>query len=209
VTGVPVGLMIRRSAPMDLVPAVKVPVGLAAMRGCSSSRSDDWPGRPTANSAENQDRGSGRFGRDGGTAASSRVVKMSSWLTVGEGVLAASISVVGLVFTFSSNRRAQYDRVLKLTAESGVPPIAEDRHVIGLVFEPQSKLPANRAVTLSEHEIAALFRVLWYFQRVDPLYKSLQPTIVGRKDHGLAGAHPRFARPSIGHLGKIHRIQTD
>jgi hypothetical protein len=155
----------------------KVPVGLAAMCGCSSSRSDDWPGRPPANSAENQGRGSGRLGRDGGTAASSRVVKMSSWLTVGEGVLAASISVVGLVFTFSSNRRAQYDRVLKLTAESGMPPIAEDRHVIGLVFEPQSKLPANRAVTLSEHEIAALFRVLWYFQRVDALYKSLQPPL--------------------------------
>ncbi len=105
---------------------------------------------------------------------------MNSWLTVGEGVLAASISVVGLFFTFSSNRRAQYDRVLKLTAESGMPPIAEDRHVIGLVFEPQSKLAANRAVTLSDHEIAALFRVLWYSQRVDALYKSLRPLLRAR-----------------------------
>ena len=94
--------------------------------------------------------------------------------------LAASISVVGLFFTFSSNRRAQYDRVLKLTAESGMPPIAEDRHVIGLVFEPQSKLAANRAVTLSDHEIAALFRVLWYSQRVDALYKSLRPLLRAR-----------------------------
>lgn len=102
---------------------------------------------------------------------------MSSWLTAGEGVLAASISVVGLVFTFSSNRRAQYDRVLKLTAESGMRPIADDRHVIGLVFEPQSKLAADRIVMLSEQEIAALFRVLWYFQRVDALYESLRPPL--------------------------------
>jgi hypothetical protein len=41
--------------------------------------------------------------------------------------------------------------------------------------------PPSRAVTLSEREIAALFRVLWYFQRVDALYKSLRPLLWPRR----------------------------
>jgi hypothetical protein len=102
---------------------------------------------------------------------------MNSWLTAGEGVLAASIPVVGLVFTFTANRRAQYDRVLTLTAESSAPPIADDRHAVGLVFEPQSKLTRDQPVTLPEKDIAALFRVLWYFQRIDAVYESLRPPI--------------------------------
>ena len=32
----------------------------------------------------------------------------------------------------------------------------------------------NRPVVLAEDEIAALFRVLWYVQRIDALYQSLR-----------------------------------
>jgi hypothetical protein len=99
---------------------------------------------------------------------------MNAWLSVGEGLIATAIAVIGSVFTYTANRRAEYDRVLALTAESATSPIAEDRHTIGKVFEPLSKLPRNRPVVLEEGEIAALFRVLWYVQRVDALYRSLR-----------------------------------
>jgi hypothetical protein len=99
---------------------------------------------------------------------------MNAWLSVGEGLMATAIAVIGSVFTYTANRRAEYDRVLALTAESATSPIAEDRHTIGKVFEPLSKLPRNRPVVLEEGEIAALFRVLWYVQRVDALYRSLR-----------------------------------
>ena len=102
---------------------------------------------------------------------------MNSWLTVGEGLVAASISVVGVLFTASANRRAQYDRVLTLVAESGSPPIANDRHVVGLLFEPQPKLTRGQALVMAEHEIAALFRVLWYFERANALFRSLRPAV--------------------------------
>lgn len=100
---------------------------------------------------------------------------MITWLSAGEGLVAAAIAVIGSAFTFSANRRAQYDHVLALTAESASSPIADDRHTIGKVFEPPSKLPADRPVVLTQDEIAALFRVLWYVQRVDALYASLHP----------------------------------
>jgi hypothetical protein len=88
---------------------------------------------------------------------------MISWLTAGEGLVAAAIAVIGSIFTFAANRRAQYDRVLALTAESA--------------FEPPSKLPDGRPVLLTHDEIAALFRMLWYVQRVDALYASLRPPL--------------------------------
>jgi hypothetical protein len=75
---------------------------------------------------------------------------MNAWLSVGEGLIATAIAVIGSVFTFTANRRAEYDRVMALTAESATPPIAEDRHTIGKVFEPLSKLPRNRPVVLDE-----------------------------------------------------------
>lgn len=102
---------------------------------------------------------------------------MVTWLTAGEGMVAAAIAVIGSVFTFAANRRVQYDRVLALTAESAMPPIADDRHLIGKVFEPPSKLPDDRPVLLTQDQIAALFRVLWYVQRVDALYASLGPPL--------------------------------
>jgi hypothetical protein len=105
---------------------------------------------------------------------------MNTWLSVGEGLIAAAIAVIGSVFTYTANRRAEYDRVLALTAESATSPIAEDRHAIGKVFEPASKLPRNRPIVLVENEIAALFRVLWYVQRIDALYQSLRSPLRAR-----------------------------
>jgi hypothetical protein len=89
-------------------------------------------------------------------------------------LIATAIAVIGSVFTYTANRRAEYDRVLALTAESATSPVAEDRHTIGKVFEPLSKLSRNRPIVLDEDEIAALFRVLWYVQRIDALYRSLR-----------------------------------
>jgi len=74
---------------------------------------------------------------------------MSSWLSACAGVIAATIPVVGFVLTFTANRRAQHERVLTLTAESGTLPIAADRHMIGAVFEPRSKLPKGQPVILT------------------------------------------------------------
>lgn len=34
---------------------------------------------------------------------------MNTWLSTGEGLVAAAIAVIGSVFTFTANRRAQYD----------------------------------------------------------------------------------------------------
>jgi hypothetical protein len=49
--------------------------------------------------------------------------------------------------------------------------------VIGRVFEPISKLPPGKPVTLIETEIKALLNVLWYFERADALYVSLRPPV--------------------------------
>jgi hypothetical protein len=106
---------------------------------------------------------------------------MNTLLSVGEGLIATVIAVIGSVFTYTANRRAEYARVLALTAESATPPIAEDRHTIGKVFEPLSKLPRNQPVVLEEDEIAALFRVLWYVQRIDALYQSLRSPLRARR----------------------------
>jgi hypothetical protein len=102
---------------------------------------------------------------------------MASLLVVAEGALAVAVSLVGLLFTANANRRAQYDRVLAFVAESGTSPIADDRHTIGLVFEPAEKLTGDKAVVLSDEQIAALFRVLWYFERVNAMYRSLVPRL--------------------------------
>jgi len=101
--------------------------------------------------------------------------RMASLLVVAEGALTVTFPLVALVFTASANKRAQYDRVRKFVAESGTSPIADDRHTIGLVFEPIEKLTGDKVVVLSEEQIAALFRVLWYFERVNAMYRSLAP----------------------------------
>lgn len=102
---------------------------------------------------------------------------MSNWLGVVEGLVAGAVPVAGLIYTYLANRRSQYDRVLALTAESGMPPVAEDRHVAGMAFEPVSRHQPGQPVRLSDPEIKAVFNVLWYFERVDALYRSLRPAI--------------------------------
>jgi hypothetical protein len=102
---------------------------------------------------------------------------MSSWLNTAEGFVAATIPAVGLVYTYSTNRRSQYERVLALTGQVSIPPVADDRHVVGTAFEPLSKHEPGNPVTLGEAEIKALFNVLWYFQRADAVYMSLRPVV--------------------------------
>lgn len=98
---------------------------------------------------------------------------MSNWLGVLEGIVAGAIPAVGLVFTYTANKRAQYDRVLTLIEKAYTPPIADDRHVAGTALEPLSKRSPNQALRLSEAEIKAVFNVLWYFERADAMYLSL------------------------------------
>jgi hypothetical protein len=69
---------------------------------------------------------------------------MSVWISAWAALVAATIPLVGAVYTFTANRRAQYDRVLALASESGTAPISVDRHVIGTAFEPlneEQRLP--------------------------------------------------------------------
>jgi hypothetical protein len=99
---------------------------------------------------------------------------MSTWLSSGDTIVAAAIPVVGAVYTFTANRRAQYDRVLALAAESGTSPVSDDRHVLGTAFEPLSSHPAGQSLTLTQDQIKSLFNVLWYTQRVDAVYRSLR-----------------------------------
>lgn len=129
---------------------------------------------------------------------------MNSWLTVGEGLVAASISVVGVLFTASANRRAQYDRVLTLVAESGSQPLANDRHVIGLRFEPEPKLARGGVLVLSDDEVAALFRVLWYFERAERPFQIFAPGGVLEEDSARAGAAAQLDKPDGDYLGEVH-----
>lgn len=100
---------------------------------------------------------------------------MTSILSAVEGFATVAIPAVGLIYTYTANRRAQYDRVLAVTDQSCTPPISDDRHVAGTAFEPTSKHAPSAPVRLSEAEIKAVFNVLWYFGRADALYVSLRP----------------------------------
>jgi hypothetical protein len=106
---------------------------------------------------------------------------MGNWLSATEGLVAGAVAVVGFLYTYASGRRSQYDRVLSLTAESGRPPVADDRHIAGMAFEPLSKHLPGQPVQLKEAEIKAVFGVLWYFERVSALYVSLSPML--RRKH--------------------------
>lgn len=103
---------------------------------------------------------------------------MSDWITAVEGVIAAGIPAAGFAYTYTVNRRAQYERILALTDQATTPPIADDRHLIGGAFEPVSKLPSITPIELGDAEIKALFNVLWYFGRADAVYRSLRPTLL-------------------------------
>jgi len=106
---------------------------------------------------------------------------MSTWLSTGDTLVAAAISIVGAVYTFTANRRAQYDRVLALAAESGKSPVSDDRHVLGIAFEPISSHPARQPLSLTQDQIKSLFNVLWYTQRVDAVYRSLRSPLRPRR----------------------------
>jgi len=102
---------------------------------------------------------------------------MTNWLSVVEGLVAAAIPTVGLVYTYSANRRSQYDRVLAVVEQSCTPPVADDRHLAGTAFEPTSRHQPGQVVSLGEAEIKAVFNVLWYFQRAYAMYVSLRPPV--------------------------------
>lgn len=105
---------------------------------------------------------------------------MSNWLSAAEGFVSVGIPVVGLIYTYTTNRRSQYERVLALAAQVSTPPIADDRHVAGSVFEPFDPTSPG-SVSLREHEIKAVFNVLWYFERTYAVYVSLRPLFGSRR----------------------------
>jgi hypothetical protein len=96
---------------------------------------------------------------------------MNTWLSVGEGLIAPAIAVIGSVFTYTANRRAEYDCVLAPTVElvsrKAVTPSAK-----------RSRQYQSWSVVLDENEIAALFRVLRYVQRTDALCSRCVPLCV-------------------------------
>lgn len=106
---------------------------------------------------------------------------MSGWLSTVEGFVAAAIPAVGLVYTYTTSRRSQYERVLELTGQVSTPPVSDDRHTVGTAFEPMSSRDLSKPVELKEHHIKALFNVLWYFERAHAVYISLQPFIGSRR----------------------------
>lgn len=93
-------------------------------------------------------------------------------------VAVALVPVVGLIFTASTNRRAQYDRVLEVTALLTSGDIVESRHAAGIKFETVAlstpSTISNPIVNLTEEELKALFDVLWAFERINGLFVSLQ-----------------------------------
>ena len=131
---------------------------------------------------------------------------MDGWLTAGEGLVAASISVVGAAFTASANRRAQYDRVLTLVAESGSQPLANDRHLIGLRFEPAPKLTRGQVLVLSNDEIAALFPHAVAFRACRRPVQIFAPSDLLEEDNARAGVAAGLYRPDRAYLGELHRI---
>ncbi len=102
---------------------------------------------------------------------------MTSWLSVIEGLVAVAIPAVGLAYTYTANRRSQYDRVLAVIEQSCTPPVADDRHLAGTAFEPASRHRPGQPVRLGEAEIKAVFNVLWYFERANAMHISLRPPV--------------------------------
>jgi len=94
----------------------------------------------------------------------------------------------GEITQFTPNQQANqlihddpFAFLLAVISESGMPPISQDRHVIGSAFEPLSKLPPSEPVTLTDDEIQSLFDVLWYVQRVAAMHKSLRSSLRPRR----------------------------
>lgn len=99
------------------------------------------------------------------------------------GVAVVLVPVVGLIFTASTNRRAQYDRVLDVTALLTSGDLVESRHAAGIkieaVVQTSSSTMTEPVVSLTEDELKALFNVLWAFERINGLFVSLQRSWFG------------------------------
>lgn len=94
-------------------------------------------------------------------------------ITAGVAVSGAIIAILGAIFTWSNNRRAQYERVLAETAKLTAGPTAKSRHVVGPIFQDRPE----GVVPLSYRQAAAFFDVLWAFERLYALFVSLNPLI--------------------------------
>ena len=112
-----------------------------------------------------------------------RLHDMNGTVTVIVGFAVALVPVVGLIFTASTNRRAQYDRVLDVTALLTSGDLVESRHTAGLKMEAAiqsaSSTMAEPVIDLTENELTALFNVLWAFERINGLFVSLQRSWFG------------------------------
>lgn len=90
------------------------------------------------------------------------------------GVVFAGASVA---FTWTANRRAQYERVLVETAKVTTGDVAQARDRVGGILEPHrpakpdAHLPPD--LKLTRDVISDIFTVLWAFERLDGLYESL------------------------------------
>jgi len=101
-------------------------------------------------------------------------------------VAVALVPVVGLIFTASTNRRAQYDRVLEVTALLTSGDIVESRHAAGIKFETVAlstpSTISNPIVNLTEEELKALFDALqhsWLSFRLSKAQKLLLDVSAG------------------------------
>lgn len=110
-----------------------------------------------------------------------RDLALINWPKTFEGLVSAGIPVAGFVYTYTVNRRAQYERVLALTAQVSTPPIADDRDVAGTAFEPTFLRAPGSKVTLDQDAIKAVYNVLWYFERAYAVYVSLRPPLGSRR----------------------------
>ncbi|GAA4260435.1 hypothetical protein GCM10022255_089090 [Dactylosporangium darangshiense] len=101
---------------------------------------------------------------------------LATALGTGSAVLGAAVTVVGLAINASSNRRAQYDRILAETAKLSQGAVASARHSVGKLLEggPQGRV-------LPDETVEQIFDVLWAFERLDGLYESLRPRWIRSK----------------------------
>ena len=84
-------------------------------------------------------------------------------------LVGGAIGLMSYPLARRGDARAEEDRVLALVAEGLQRPLVDDRHIIGSALSRRHKVEskcATEEVILTDVEVAALFRMLWYFQRV-------------------------------------------
>jgi hypothetical protein len=100
-----------------------------------------------------------------------RQILLMNWtatLTVATTVVGSLLAVIGASFTWTSYRRAQYDRILAETARLTSGKVGNARHLVG------SYLESSAPKELPDDVIKAVFIVLWAFERLDGLYVSME-----------------------------------